>query len=124
LNAFVYLDVKLPWNLWYYYRGLGIFNFSFFQGIWESIISGFGYDYELNLGSVYWKFEDVDFNSRFVKNVYPLVFIIVFFMLLWIPVGIGLLVMKRKSSFKRFMLKIKLYMLNSTQYRLIYLVFF
>jgi len=57
-------------------------------------------------------------------NLGPFPFAIFVYILLWIFVGIGFLIMKRKTPFKRFMLRVKKYMTYSALYRLFILVYF
>ena len=83
-----------------------------------------GYDYENVNGSVFIRFEDAGYNSVFAKNMGPLFFVLVAYGLMWLPVAGCLAAMKRKTKFKNWTLKVKIYMLSSVIYRLMVLTFF
>ena len=82
------------------------------------------YDYRNSNGPAHNKYEDEGYNSRFLKNMgaFPFMIVAYLFMLYWLFKGLWF--MKKKSNFKKFMLKVKVYMRMSSVWRLIILTYF
>jgi hypothetical protein len=94
------------------------------QNWWKFVLEEFTYDYRNSNGPVHNKFEDEGYNSRFMKNMGAFIFMLVvyLFALYWLFKGFWF--MKKKTKFKKFMLKFQVYMKLSFVWRLIIITYF
>jgi hypothetical protein len=94
------------------------------QNAWKFFLEEVMYDYRNSNGPVHYKYEDEGYNSRFLKNMGAFPFMILCFLFLMYWLFKGLWFMKKKTKFKKFMLKFKVYMKMSSVWRLVILTYF
>lgn len=110
--------------MWMFFKALGWANFTYLDAPWKWFNELVGYSYSEQRDSPLNHYEDAGYNPRFYRNFSSFFFSFIMYALLWIIVGIGLTIMKKKTKFKRFMLKVKMYMTVSALLRCIILTYF